>query len=262
MNKIVFIIIILIVITLVIFVLTGEFNRLQGEEVMSIKEFYKSGRIYLAPYTIWCTLYSRGTNIPFPDMELNFKNHNILKTNWKNIRNEAMSIYNKGNINKIKNDLFFENIADDGWKRFYIKWYGPINKEAYEVCPITAKLIETLPEVKLAMFSILEPGSKIIPHAGPFKGCVRYHLGLNCPKEAFITVDGIKYNWKNGEDVLFDDTFIHEVKNESNNVRIILFCDIERKMRGSFSQLLNKFLIDYIAPITARENDKQEKQVK
>lgn len=112
------------------------------------------------------------------------------------------------------------------------------------------------------MFSILEPGSKITPHAGPFKGCIRYHLGLNCPKNAYIKVDGIKYNWKNGKDILFDDTFVHEVNNDSDELRIILFCDIERKMRDTFSQKINSKVIEYLAPLTTRINDFQEKQVK
>jgi beta-hydroxylase len=259
MNTVILIIIIIIIL---VFILTGEFNRLQGEETLSKWEFYSSGRGLISPYTVWCTLNSHGTNIPFPDMELNFPNHIILKDYWKNIRDESISIYNNGHAGQIKNDMFFKGIADNGWKKFYIKWYGPIVDEAYKLCPITTKLIQQLPEVKLAMFSILEPGSKITPHAGPFKGCIRYHLGLNCPKDAYIKVDGNKYNWKNGEDVLFDDTFIHEVKNESNELRVILFCDVERKMRDSFSQKINKLVIDYLGPITSRANERQEKQVK
>ena len=262
MDTIYIIIIVLIIISLIILILTGEFNRLQGEESMGIVEYYTSGRQFLAPYTYWCTLNSRGTNTPFPDMELNFPNHYILKDYWKDIRNEAMNIYTNGNATEIKNDMFFKTIADNGWKRFYIKWYGPITEEAYKLCPNTCKLISQLPEIKLAMFSILEPGSKIPVHAGPFKGCIRYHLGLNCPQDAYIIVDGIKYTWKNGEDVLFDDTFMHQVNNDSNDLRIILFCDIERKMRNSFSQKINKLVINYLAPITTRVNDKQEKQVK
>jgi beta-hydroxylase len=261
MNKIIFIIIILIVVVFLLFIITGEFNRLQGEEVLSIREFYKSGRGLIAPYTVWCILNSNEKNTPFPNMELNFPNHNILKENWKIIRNEVMNIYNTGHAEKIKGDMFFKSIADNGWKKFYIKWYGPITKEAFELCPKTVKLIQQLPEVKLAMFSILEPGSKIKSHSGPFKGCIRYHLGLNCPDDAFIIVDGIKYTWKNGEDILFDDTFVHEVKNETNHLRVILFCDIERKMKDKFSQSVNKLIIDYVAPRTSRINDKQEKQI-
>jgi beta-hydroxylase len=256
------IVIITIIIILIIFILTSEMNRLQGDKILSKKEYYTSARGLIAPYTIWCSLNSRGNNNPFPDMKIHFPNHNILKNNWQYIKDEVMNIYNNGYSKQIKNDMFFKTIADNGWKRFYIKWYGPITPEAYKLCPNTCKLIEQLPEVKLAMFSILEPGSKITPHDGPFKGCIRYHLGLNCPKNAYIKIDGVKYNWENGHDILFDDTFVHEVNNDSDELRIILFCDIERKMRDTFSQKINSKVIEYLAPLTSRVNDLQEKQVK
>jgi beta-hydroxylase len=253
----------IIIIIFFIFILSNEINRNQGNKKLSIKEYYKF-KLYLliAPYTVWCIFNSYEINTSFPSMKINFPNHNLLKDNWTHIRDEAINIYNSGNTSIIKNDMFFKNIADDKWKRFYIKWYGPITNEAYKLCPITCKLIEQLPEIKLAMFSILEPGSKITPHAGPFKGCIRYHLGLNCPEESFIIVDGIRYTWKNGEDVLFDDTFIHEVKNESNDTRIILFCDIERKMKEPISTFIDKLIINLIAPLTNRSNKKQEKITK
>jgi beta-hydroxylase len=254
-------IIVIVIIIIIIFILTGEINRNQGEQYMSRYEYYSMGYIFLAPYSVWCSSKSKSLNKPIHDIETNFSNHNILKKNWKIIRKEALNIYKSGKATLIKNDEFFDKIADDGWKKFYIKWYGPIVEEAYSLCPKTTKIISEIPEIKLAMFSILEPGSKIPIHAGPFKGCLRYHLGLNCSKGAFITIDGCKYEWKNGEDVLFDDTFMHEVQNNSNDVRIILFCDIERNMKSDADKIINSFIIDYLAPITARANNKLEKQV-
>ncbi len=253
---------ILIIVFLILILIIAEIHRYQGNVTLNMKEYYKEGHQFIAPYNIWCRFNSYEKNTPFPDMKIHFPNHNILKKKWIKIKNEALNIYNSGNASPIKNDMFFKNIADNKWKKFYIKWYGPIAEEAYKLCPLTCKLIEQLPEIKLAMFSILEPGSKISHHSGPFKGCIRYHLGLNCPEESYIIVDGIKYNWKNGKDILFDDTFVHEVKNESNDKRIILFCDVERKMNGSISQLFNDFFIKLIGPITTRSNNKQEKITK
>jgi beta-hydroxylase len=192
-------------------------------------------------------------------MNLYFPNHYKLKNNWCIIREEAFNIYTSGKTGLIKTDLFFDTIADDGWKKFYIKWYGPILEEAYSLCPKTTKFIEEIPEIKLAMFSILEPGSIIKPHIGPFKGCVRYHLGLHCPRDAFININNSKYYWKNGIDVLFDDTYFHNVYNLSTEPRIILFCDIERKMIGPISQKINDFFINNFASLTTRINNKQEK---
>jgi beta-hydroxylase len=111
------------------------------------------------------------------------------------------------------------------------------------------------------MFSILEPGSVIRPHSGPFKACLRYHLGLSCPPEAQILVDGIPYSWRDGEDVLFDDNYVHEVVNRSDTEpRIILFCDVERKMTTPTATRLNRAVCRTFGPLTTRSNDKTEKK--
>jgi beta-hydroxylase len=248
---------ILVIVTIILFHIIKLKGHNKNELCFDI--LYK---VLILPYNRWCSLNSLYENIAFPNIELNFRNHNILKKNWIEIRDEAMNIYNNGYASKIKDDNFFFNkIADNGWKKFYIKWYGDIKTDAYKLCPITTKLIQQLPEIKSAMFSILEPGSKIPIHTGPFKGCIRYHLGLNCPEDVYIIINNIKYNWKNGEDTLFDDTFFHSVKNNSNETRLILFCDVERKMKDDFSQSLNKLMIDYFAPIISNINDSQEKQI-
>jgi aspartyl/asparaginyl beta-hydroxylase (cupin superfamily) len=54
----------------------------------------------------------------------------------------------------------------------------------------------------------------ITPHTGPANFVLRYHLGLVIPEDrdnCWIKLDDEKYSWKEGEDLLFDDTFTHEV---------------------------------------------------
>jgi len=251
----------IIIIIFIIFIILSEINRNQGTIHLSPYEYYKSGRFILAPYSILCDIFTNGGAKPFPDMNIHFTNHYKLKNNYTIIREEALNIYNTGSATEIKNDMFFDTIADKGWKKFYIKWYGDITQESYKLCPKTVELIKELPEVKLAMFSILEPGSIIKPHTGPFKGCVRYHLGLDVPeKDAFIMIDGNMYQWKNGEDILFDDTYYHEVKNLSNKNRIILFIDVEKKMSNKIAQFINSMFINILGPISTRANDLQEKK--
>lgn len=162
----------------------------------------------------------------------------------------------------IMNDLFFQGIADKGWKRFYIKWYGPTDPLAKKLCPETCALLESMPEVHLGMFSILMPGSKITPHCGPARMCLRYHMGLFTPNSSAckITVGNDVYSWKDNEDVIFDDTVQHEVENLSNLPRIILFLDIERPQEGLFKHA-TKAMIKYGGPMTTRTNDKKEKIV-
>ena len=85
--------------------------------------------------------------------------------------------------------------------------------------------------IKTAFFSILPPGKRLNPHVGPFKGVLRYHLGLIVPKEkdkCFILVNGKKKTWKEGESFMFDDTYVHEVRNETKETRVAVLLDIRR----------------------------------
>jgi beta-hydroxylase len=85
------------------------------------------------------------------------------------------------------------------------------------------------------------------------------HLGLSCPPEAAILVDGRRYSWRDGEDVLFDDTYVHEVANESaTRPRVVLFCDVEARMAGPLSDWAARKACDLFGPLTTRANDKTE----
>ncbi len=55
-------------------------------------------------------------------------------------------------------------------------------------------------------------------------------MGLMVPNDApcYIVVGGQEYAWKEGEGVLFDDTYQHEVWNKSSQRRAVLFCDLFR----------------------------------
>ena len=237
-----------------IVIISSEIIRLQGHNSVSFVDFYSSGMQIFTPYNAWCQIYSQGPNASFPDMDVHFPNHKLLQENWEIIRDEGNKLYNSNKTTMIKydSDLLFKYIADDGWKKFYIKWYGPITNEALLLCPNTCKLIEQLPEITFAMFSIVEPGSSIAIHMGIFKGSLTYHLGLVCPEDTYLIVDNIKYFWKNSEDILFDDTYLHSVKNESNESRIVLLCHIKRKMRTPIATSINNFIIKYFCSLTSK----------
>ncbi len=91
------------------------------------------------------------------------------------------------------------------------------------------------------MFALLDPRSHLNPHRDPFAGSMRYHLGLSTPNAdtCFMSVDGERYFWKDGEAVLFDETYIHSVENNTDETRIILLCDIERPLTVGFMRAIN-----------------------
>ena len=94
------------------------------------------------------------------------------------------------------------------------------------------------------MFAELPPGGHLRKHRDPYAGSLRYHLGLVTPGDdrCYIEVDGRRYSWRDGEAVVFDETFIHRAENATGHDRIILFCDIERPMKYRWATALNRFV--------------------
>ena len=91
-----------------------------------------------------------------------------------------------------------------------------------------------MPNLQTAWFSILGPGYHIPAHRGVSKGIVRAHLGLIIPKEAEkcrMRVGDTINVWRPGEIFVFDDTYEHEVWNDTEEERVILLFDFDRPMR-------------------------------
>jgi beta-hydroxylase len=136
----------------------------------------------------------------------------------------------------------------DTWRSFYLFAYGRV-EENCRLCPTTAALLENVPGVTSAFFSILAPGTHIPAHRGPYAGVLRLHLGLRIPGAAGaarIRVGGETRHWLEGKCLFFDDTFTHEVWNESAEDRVVLFVDFERPVRFPAS-FLNRRLLRLLA---------------
>jgi beta-hydroxylase len=197
-----------------------------------------------------------------------FNSHNIIKSNFKDIQREALNLVNGNNKLLNMSDLYvgFEDIDKDigKWKVFILKWYGPIVEKSKNMCPITCKILEQCPDVHAAMFSILEPGKHIPPHKGPSTACLRYHLGIQIPKDkdnCYIMVNGEKFNWIEGDALVFDDTYKHEVYNNTNERRIVLFIDIERPLNYPLNKINNTLAKNAsIASFFKQVNDLAEKK--
>jgi len=94
------------------------------------------------------------------------------------------------------------------------------------------------------MFAELPPGAKLNLHRDPYAGSLRYHLAVLAPDDdrCRIVVDGTPYSWREGEGVIFDETYMHWAENRSEGNRIVLFCDVERPMTHGFARWLNHWL--------------------
>lgn len=192
----------------------------------------------------------------FPDLK-------ILQENWETIRDEAISLNNAAQIKASADldDLGFNSFFRTGWKRFYLKWYGANLKSAQQLCPKTLALINQLPSVKGAMFTMLPPGARLQRHRDPYAGSLRYHLGLVTPNsdDCYISVDGEKYSWRDGEAVMFDETYLHYAENKTDTNRIILFLDIKRPVSFFLVDWFNELFSRLVVASSATKNIKGDK---
>lgn len=199
----------------------------------------------VAPLNTFMHMFSGVPSTPYLSSE-SFQQLRKLDANWETIRDEALQLIA---LQKIKaaeknDDAGFNSFFKYGWKRFYLKWYDASHPSAERLCPKTVALLKEIPCVKAAMFAELPPGGKLNMHRDPYAGSLRYHLGLATPNSdaCFIDVDGQRYSWRDGQSVVFDETYIHWAQNNSDSDRVILFCDIERPMRYRWAQAINRWL--------------------
>jgi len=237
---------------------TALYVAFRGRARLSFARQITDHSTWLAPYNTLMYLFSAVPNRPvlpvstIPDLAR-------LRDNWEIIRDEAVALFEQGRIKAADsyNDLGFNSFFRSGWKRFYLKWYGDPLPSAQAMCPQTVALLNSMPFIKGAMFATLAPGSTLVVHRDPYAGSLRYHLGLVTPKspgECRIFVDGEPYTWRDGEDLLFDETFLHKAENTTNETRIILFCDVERPLHTRAMTALNRWVCRNIVKQTETQN--------
>jgi len=122
------------------------------------------------------------------------------------------------------------------WRALYLKKIGKIDPTMASYFPTTIDLVKD-DQIHNAFFSILDPGVEIPPHVGYYKGYLRYHMGVIIPNnesgrtddKAYIVCGGEKYIWKEHVGIVFDDLYLHHVKNPTNERRVVLYLDVKRK---------------------------------
>lgn len=118
------------------------------------------------------------------------------------------------------------------WSSYFLWRDGVRQDSACAACPQTAALLERLPLqhqpgfAPTAMFSALEPHTRIPPHTGSANTRLLVHLPLIVPGPARFRVGAETREWRVGEAWVFDDTIEHEAWNDADELRVILILDI------------------------------------
>ena len=246
---------------LALLVLSASSVHLRGRVRLKFARQLTDHSTFVAPYNAFAYLTSKAPNRPYQDAD-QFPELRRLTDNWRTIRDEGLRLMDEGMVRgaTANNDIGFHTFFKRGWKRFYLKWYDAPQPSAEALCPKTVELLGQVPSVHGAMFATLPPGGRLGAHRDPFAGSLRYHLGLRTPNsdECWIEVDGDRYSWRDGEAVVFDETYVHTALNATDVTRLILFCDIERPLWGP-AAVVNRWVMRHIMRATATQNVEGER---
>jgi len=191
----------------------------------------------------------KGNNkeIMFPKYKIFENNHTIILKETNNIIQNIKNIPLFSNVipyNGLKISDF-DKKTNRAWRAVPLKIEGVFTSYGKQYLPNTCKIIN-IPEIRNCFISVLEGKRHIGIHKGYFKGYIRYLYCIIEPKEgySFIYINKEKYIFKEGQGILWDDTYPHEVYNMSDDVRICLFVDVVRKFDNKiFNAIFNKIFL-------------------
>ncbi|XP_045142342.1 aspartyl/asparaginyl beta-hydroxylase isoform X1 [Echinops telfairi] len=153
-----------------------------------------------------------------------------LERNWKVIRDEGLAVMDKARGLFLPED---ENLREKGdWSQFTLWQQGRKNENACKGAPKTCAFLEKFPETTgcrrgQIKYSVMHPGTHVWPHTGPTNCRLRMHLGLVIPKEGCkIRCARETKTWEEGQVLIFDDSFEHEVWQDASSFRLIFIVDV------------------------------------
>jgi aspartate beta-hydroxylase len=202
------------------------------------------------------TIYDRRINTPaILNAAHYFPRAQTFQQRWQDIRKDAQAI-------RLENVPRFHEImgaqeeisANDGrdWRMFILRAYGTDIAQNIERCPAIASLLADSTEIISCVLSFLAPGKHIPRHRGPFRGILRFHLMLTMPRAAdgspacTLEIDGESYRLADGDCLLWDDTYPHEVWNRSDEVRTALLLDVWRRDMPADLNVLSRAIVGLV----------------
>jgi aspartate beta-hydroxylase len=194
---------------------------------------------------------------PVLECESCFPNARKFTDAWRPIRDEALAVAARLDVVPRFHDIMPEQASissNDGrdWRVLMLKAYGTELPHNMARCPVLSSILAETPEVLSASISFMAPRKHILRHCGPFRGVLRFHLGLSMPigpdgrPAATLMIDGCEHRIADGEGLLWDDTYPHEVWNNSDKVRAALTLDVWRPGMPADMRLLSRLIVHVV----------------
>lgn len=143
------------------------------------------------------------------------------------------------NIDELSPDQLELN-KDKKWKSLILLCYSYYNNPLEKKIPALFRLIKkNQKNLTLVMFSTTEAGKIIPPHHGNNHGVLRLQIGIDIqePEQCYLRVEDKKIVLKNKELFIFDDTFEHELVNDSEYHRTVLIIDFYKPLPYFYDKL-------------------------
>ncbi len=173
-----------------------------------------------------------------------------LIVNFELIRQELLELLKTQNENQWLRTFpdYVESKNHKAWKVFSFIFFNMKFLSHAKLCPKTASLIYSIPEILSCDYSYMEPHTHILPHKGYSKMVLRCHLPLIVPNEELcgLRVGDETRHWKEGELLIFDDSFDHEAWNKSDAKRVVLMFDIPNPLWRYSAQEISKYKIEHL----------------
>jgi beta-hydroxylase len=223
-----------------ILVYAGSFAYIyhRYKDHLPLKKYLSNHVLLFAPLNFLFTFFTVGAQKPVYATNI-VPGLDKLRASYPLIREEARALRDAGAFQRKPSvdQPGYNTFEKGGWRLYPLKWYtdecGPVAKQ---FCPQTCAIVDSIPSVRSALFTVLPPGARLGRHHDPVASSLRYHLGLLTPnsEKCALTLDGVDYVWRDGEELLFDQTYLHSAVNNTDTVRVILFCDVEKTQLRSF----------------------------
>jgi aspartate beta-hydroxylase len=151
----------------------------------------------------------------------------VLESAYESIKYELLNVLSQNRGFQEPRPVDQGIVGAGGWNLFWIKDSCKRFEENWALCPETKRVIDSLPRVgESATFSALRPGTHIQPHCGVANFRLALHLGLIIPDNCELRVGNETRSWEEGKCLVFNDSFVHEARNNSEFTRITLIVDL------------------------------------
>ncbi|MBI3678296.1 MAG: aspartyl/asparaginyl beta-hydroxylase domain-containing protein [Proteobacteria bacterium] len=170
-----------------------------------------------------------------------------LEDGWGPIRDEARQFLRDTSSIPSVRELSPDHhkiAVDDKWRSYFLWAYGLRVDDNCARCPETARLLDRIPGLLTAFYSVMLAGAHVPRHTGPTKAILTAHLGLIVPEnreQCRMQIGEQDVIWQEGRLVIFDDMNPHEVWNSTNEDRAVLLLHVKRPLRFPGSLLQNLF---------------------